>query len=889
MIKKLNLVVFIISLFFSAKSLGQYFDRNYSLASVSCCTIQSATMNFLKIGKNGAIYTQSGVSFQGYFIYGSIRCINENGTSWGVPTEGGNWTSIISAQPCNDGSLIMAGIGEDFYFDAAETIGSPSFYYYVKIDSSGNALWVIPRKGNYHVADKSYGFVSVKDDSTFKYDAVGNLVWQKARGAKNNACGSYDNDFYYLLDSTVLSKCDTAGNIIWSNTYTGTKLVADSMENIYIRAGTSIIKLDSAGNFIYSRSFASLTDYDVDKSGNLYILTLGGIKKYDTSGVTILWNYVQTSAVLNPKIGVDRNYRVYYFFNYENYNYSGSGSSNPIFLPPNIYERGWTAGPGYKAALGARISQDLLFHFDPIQTNNTFPKLCTNNDINVDFTINSYPVNLPFNPLFKVQLSDSSGDFSSATIIGVSNGLPITCRIPNSTVAGNNYRLRVITGDSSVIGSATNSFILKTSPATLITVTNAVQSGYCYYGCGTIPVQLATDSSINYRYQWKFYISGSGGGYFNIQGATNATYIIPSPQNNESFAVEVTDTSVGCSSLSSRICYPGPSNSTPPSIVNLPQSVCVQQSPILLHGSPSGGVFSGTGVHGSMFYPDSVSAGVTHINYSYSNIGCGTLDTTMSILVKPLPSAAITTSTSTTFCSGSNVVLNGPPPLSRGALTYQWKKGVNDIAGATQQSYTAQNAGKYKVTVTNTLTGCTKTTGTPTQVIVNALPPATITPQGPTTFCAGGSVLLSGNTGTGYSYKWKKGVNYINGATVQDYTATLAGNYRVEVTDGNGCSKTSAVVSVSVPCREAGMLVAAKGNDISIFPNPSNGTFQIQSDERINQLIVTNLSGQVILQHTNVDNGDAAIEIDMNNQAKGVYLLQLTTDKEVYNRKIILE
>src|SRR4029079_16403964 len=107
----------------------------------------------------------------------------------------------------------------------------------------------------------------------------------------------------------------------------------------------------------------------------------------------------------------------------------------------------------------------------------------------------------------------------------------------------------------------------------------------------------------------------------------------------------------------------------------------------------------------------------------------------------------------------------------------------------------------YKVVVTNTSTGCSKTSPART-VTVNALPVATITPQGSTTFCAGGSVVLQANTGVGLTYKWKKGSNYISGETSSSYTATTQANYKVEVTDGNSCSKTSAATMVTVPCKE---------------------------------------------------------------------------------------
>ncbi len=77
-------------------------------------------------------------------------------------------------------------------------------------------------------------------------------------------------------------------------------------------------------------------------------------------------------------------------------------------------------------------------------------------------------------------------------------------------------------------------------------------------------------------------------------------------------------------------------------------------------------------------------------------------------------------------------------------------------------------------------------------VTVNALPTATITPGGPTTFCQGGSVTLTASTGTGYVYTWS------TGATTQAITAIAAGSYTVTVTNANSCSAVSAVTTVTV-------------------------------------------------------------------------------------------
>ena len=103
---------------------------------------------------------------------------------------------------------------------------------------------------------------------------------------------------------------------------------------------------------------------------------------------------------------------------------------------------------------------------------------------------------------------------------------------------------------------------------------------------------------------------------------------------------------------------------------------------------------------------------------------------------------------------------------------------------------------------------------TPVLAVINASgncgPTATITAATSTTFCSGGSVVLNANTGTGYTYQWKKDGTNISNATSSTYTAITAGSYTVVVT-ANSVSTTSAATAVIVnalPTVNAGSDVA---------------------------------------------------------------------------------
>jgi hypothetical protein len=140
-------------------------------------------------------------------------------------------------------------------------------------------------------------------------------------------------------------------------------------------------------------------------------------------------------------------------------------------------------------------------------------------------------------------------------------------------------------------------------------------------------------------------------------------------------------------------------------------------------------------------------------------------------------SAAITAAGPTTFCEGGSVTLTA----SAGA-TYQWSN------GATTQSIVVTQAGSYAVTVTNGQ-GCSAGSQA-TTVTVYAKPAATITASGPTSLCPGGSVTLTSSAGP--SYLWS------TGATTQSISVAAAGTYSVAITSANGCTSTSAPVTITV-------------------------------------------------------------------------------------------
>ena len=109
-------------------------------------------------------------------------------------------------------------------------------------------------------------------------------------------------------------------------------------------------------------------------------------------------------------------------------------------------------------------------------------------------------------------------------------------------------------------------------------------------------------------------------------------------------------------------------------------------------------------------------------------------------------------------------------------------------------------------------------------------PTATITPQGNTTFCQGGSVNLNASTGSNYTYEWYKDGQLINGAITNIYQVTSSGNYTVKVIDGP-CYATSSATNVTVNTNPTVTLssipsvVYKTSAPIQLVGNPTGGTF----------------------------------------------------------------
>ena len=271
---------------------------------------------------------------------------------------------------------------------------------------------------------------------------------------------------------------------------------------------------------------------------------------------------------------------------------------------------------------------------------------------------------------------------------------------------------------------------------------------------------------------------------------------------------------------------------------------------------------------------------------------CNTFDDDCNGLIDDAITETVTISAAgaTTFCQGGSVILNSV----YSGTSVQWKRNGINIAGATSPSYTVLQKGNYTCETTSP---CGTALSTAINVIVNKNPTASITPGGPLTFCAGGSVTLTETPVAGCTYQWYKGASPIAGATTTSYVATTTGNYKCRVTKtATGCFKNSNTIAVSVPCREGEL--TAQENTFSIYPNPTSGIFTIKSDVKSQDfatlhsisLEIYNYNGQLIFTHEIISsNGIINETIDIGIQPEGIYLINISSGETQITPKLVIE
>ncbi len=223
------------------------------------------------------------------------------------------------------------------------------------------------------------------------------------------------------------------------------------------------------------------------------------------------------------------------------------------------------------------------------------------------------------------------------------------------------------------------------------------------------------------------------------------------------------------------------------------------------------------------------------------------LNKSIAVMVNQLP--LVNLGNDTTICVGDAILLNGGNFSS-----YLWSSGATD-------SIIQTNNDTVWLRVSNSA-GCS---GADT-ITIDKYPEIKIN-LGPDT-------LLQ----TGYSIKieapdYFARYNWSTGEKTAAILATLPLIYSVTVTDSNGCTATDEI-SVSYP--PASVLENSTGEQIVVYPNPSNGTIRISGtsmNEGPIRFTITDMFGRVITaMETQVPNAEYTFPKDLKS---GLYFLSI--------------
>ena len=400
-----------------------------------------------------------------------------------------------------------------------------------------------------------------------------------------------------------------------------------------------------------------------------------------------------------------------------------------------------------------------------------------------------------------VSWSGINGDGSSFNITSTTNtvtgvSLNTLGQAPKKYIIKVKYDVPCSTNDIVYV----DTFVIR-RPIPIATITPPGPTSFCPGG----NVVLNANTGSGFNYQWQF----NG---VNIPGplGTAASYTASAVGN---YTVEVSSPCVASSSITTVNVNP-----LPIAVIATPatSTIFCTGGNVVLNANPNPGTgvsyqwkLDGVNILGATASSYTASAsGLYTVVVTNTSTSCSATSASLTVTVNTFPSAVITPAGPTTFCEGGSVLLNANTGTG---FTYQWKLNGTNILGplGTAASYTASMAGSYTVVVSSPCS----TTSSATIVTVNPLPTApSITPSGPTTFCAGDNVDLIANAATGLNYQWKLGGVNIPGATATatSYTASASGDYTVEVINPSTlCSATSSATTITVNALPSAVITPA--------------------------------------------------------------------------------
>lgn len=277
--------------------------------------------------------------------------------------------------------------------------------------------------------------------------------------------------------------------------------------------------------------------------------------------------------------------------------------------------------------------------------------------------------------------------------------------------------------------------------------------------------------------------TGGGGGGGGTPAAQFGSATLTPAGSTDGYLVQF----YTCSGLSQKVVANGPTNFCQSGSVRLTASAGAATYQWYVNGNL---------ISGASYDTITVSAAGTYYCAMTNTLGCAMNSGNTTINIGTPPSASLS-ATSNSICQGDSVMLTA---TAGSGYKYKFYQNNNAISGwINSATFYAKTAGDYKVEIDNY--GCTDMS-TAITLTVTAAPTLAIQAMGTTTFCAGDSVLLKGDTNSTWFYQWQRQVggtwNMVQNANADTLWAKQNGNYRLVITTLSGCNVSSNVIALNV-------------------------------------------------------------------------------------------
>jgi hypothetical protein len=448
--------------------------------------------------------------------------------------------------------------------------------------------------------------------------------------------------------------------------------------------------------------------------------------------------------------------------------------------------------------------------------------------------------------------TDGGTTFTSLTNGGMYGGVTsANLTLTNVPASVNNYVYRcIISGNCPSINSNNALLTVNTSP--VVTTQPAASSVICALQNTSFTV-AATGTALSYQWQ----LSTNGGVTFtNItngapySGVTTATLTITAA------AAGMNGYVYHC--LISGSCTPAVNTTNSSLTVNTP--VAVSSNPannLVCENSNASFTVTATGTSPSYQWQLSTNSGASFSNITNGAIysgattsiltlagvtaslnnnqyrcvisgtaPCGAANSNAAILSVNNAPAAFTVTGGGAYCAGGTGI---PVGISNSVTGSNYQLLLNGVNTGTPLSGTGTalsfgnktTAGIYTVIATNNTTGCTAVMPGSVTVSVNPLPTVTLSAAPYQKVFPGLTTTLTATVSTSanpVTYAWLKNNTAIsNTGNTYGVNVTSMGDYRVIVTDANGCTSQSQTVTIS----------DSANNKLFIYPSPNDGRFNV--------------------------------------------------------------